>query len=229
MKQSSREEGRPLQERRENALRDDVQEELPAAAAAAAGCKGGSTEGRCQPQQAWLVQELQGAPAGAEDRGGRVVEGAQLPPPSPTSSSSSPTPPDGGDVAPARQREGEQGEGDAGPQEHQPVSHAREIPDAAPALRLGGERQRQQLRQRHGADGHGLVPGRPGECQRSPPGQSQPTRLDDDTTRSVPGTARRQSASAGRGQSASAGGQHAVFPLRGRPQAEPELHAEGLC
>lgn len=91
VKESSREEGRRLQERQENALRDDVQEELPAAAAAA-GWERGSAEGPIQPQEARLVQELQGAPAGAEDRRGRVAERAQSPPPS-ASSSSSPSPP----------------------------------------------------------------------------------------------------------------------------------------
>lgn len=82
MKESSREEGRRLRERQENAVRDDVQEELPAAA----GWERGSTEGRCQPQEARLVQELQGAPAGAEDRRGRVAERAQSPPPTPSTS-----------------------------------------------------------------------------------------------------------------------------------------------
>ncbi|KAE8298810.1 hypothetical protein D5F01_LYC03315 [Larimichthys crocea] len=59
---------------------DDVQEELPAAAAAAAaaaGWKRGSTEGPLQPQKARLVQELQGAPAGTEDRRGRVAKRAK--------------------------------------------------------------------------------------------------------------------------------------------------------
>lgn len=90
MKESSREEGRQLQERQENAFRDDMHEELPAAAAA--GWQRGTTEGRCQPQEARLVQELQGAPAGAEDRRGRVAKRAQpssSPPPTPSTSSSS--------------------------------------------------------------------------------------------------------------------------------------------
>lgn len=56
-----REDGRQLQERQENAFRDDMQEELPAAA----GWQRGTAEGSCQPQEAPLVQELQGAPAGA--------------------------------------------------------------------------------------------------------------------------------------------------------------------
>lgn len=91
MKESCREEGRRLQERQENALRDDVQEELPeAAAAAAAGWQRGSAEGPFQPQEARLVQELQGAPAGAEDRRGRVAERAKSPAPSSSSLPSSP-------------------------------------------------------------------------------------------------------------------------------------------
>lgn len=105
MKESSREEGRRLQERQEYALRDDVQEELPAAgegAAAAAGWKRGSTEGPFQPQEARLVQELQGAPAGAEERRGRVAKRAKSPPPTPSTSSSSlpssPTPSEASDV-----------------------------------------------------------------------------------------------------------------------------------
>lgn len=90
---------------------------------AAAGRERGSAEGR--PQEARLVQELQGAPAGAEDEQRRVAEGAQ-PPPLSTSPppSSSPTPPEAGAVPSSRQREGEEGEGDAGPQEHQPVFDA---------------------------------------------------------------------------------------------------------
>lgn len=87
---------------------------------AAAGRERGSAEGR--PQEARLVQKLQGAPAGAEDEQRRVAERAQPPPPSP--SSSSPTPPEAGAVPSSRQREGEEGEGDAGPQEHQPVFDA---------------------------------------------------------------------------------------------------------
>lgn len=77
-----------------------MQEELPAAA----GWEKGSTEGPFQPQEAELVQELQGAPAGAEDRRGRVVRRAKSPPPISASSSvlpSSPTPPEAGDVPPA--------------------------------------------------------------------------------------------------------------------------------
>lgn len=90
---------------------------------AAAGRERGSAEGR--PQEARLVQELQGAPAGAEDEQRRVAERAQ-PPPLSTSPppSSSPTPPEAGAVPSSRQREGEEGEGDAGPQEHQPVFDA---------------------------------------------------------------------------------------------------------
>lgn len=71
---------------KKNAVRDDVQEELPAAAAA--GWKKGSTEGPFQPQEAQLVQELQGAPAGAEDRRGRVAKRAKSPPPTSSTSSS---------------------------------------------------------------------------------------------------------------------------------------------
>lgn len=94
---------------------------------AAAGRERGSAEGR--PQEARLVQELQGAPAGAEDEQRRVAERAQPPPLSPSSTpppppSSSPTPPEAGAVPSSRQREGEEGEGDAGPQEHQPVFDA---------------------------------------------------------------------------------------------------------
>lgn len=69
---------------KKNAVRDDVQEELPAAA----GWKKGSTEGPFQPQEAQLVQELQGAPAGAEDRRGRVAKRAKSPPPTSSTSSS---------------------------------------------------------------------------------------------------------------------------------------------
>lgn len=93
---------------------------------ATAGRGRGSAEGR--PQEARLVQELQGAPAGAEDEQRRVAERAQPPPLSPSSTSpppsSSPTPPEAGAVPSSRQREGEEGEGDAGPQEHQPVFDA---------------------------------------------------------------------------------------------------------
>lgn len=106
---------------------------------AAAGRERGSAEGR--PQEARLVQELQGAPAGTEDERRRVAERPQPPPlssspepPLPPPPTSSPTPPEAGAVPSSRQREGEEGEGDAGPQEHQPVFDAREVRDAAHAL-----------------------------------------------------------------------------------------------
>lgn len=107
MKESSKEEGGQLQGKQENAVRDDVQEKLPtAAAAAAAGWERGSAEGPFQPQEARLVQELQGAPAGAKDRRGRVAERAQSSPPAPSTSSSSSqssqTTPEAGAVPPAR-------------------------------------------------------------------------------------------------------------------------------
>lgn len=97
--ESGREERRRLREKRENAVRDDVQEELPAAAASA-GWKRGAAEGPFQPQEAQLVQELQGAPAGAEDRGGRVARRAKSPASSasPSLSPSWSKPPEAGDV-----------------------------------------------------------------------------------------------------------------------------------
>lgn len=101
MKEGSREEGRQRQERlQENALRDDVQEELPAAAAA--GWQRGSAEGPFQPQEARLVQGLQGAHAGAENWSGRVAKRAQSPAAPSTTPSSSQTLPEASDVTPAR-------------------------------------------------------------------------------------------------------------------------------
>lgn len=199
-----------------------MQEELPAAAAAAgARWEEGTAERPFQPQEAELVQELREAPAGTEDRRGRAAAERAKSSSSPAATAPSASPPlqpplpppqlpEASDVTQARQRQGEQSKGHASPQEHQPVPDAREVPDAAHALRLSGQRQRQQqLRQRHGAHRHGLVPGRPGERQGRSLGQSQRARLQVPTG-TVPGGA---GGASWRGESADTGGQHAVFPL----------------